>query len=159
MTERTALYRLFGEDDALLYIGISKTFGRRWTQHAGAKPWWPEVRHQAIDWHPDWATAHKAETEAIEREKPRHNVVHTPRQYRGARPLVAVQGLGEYVGAAEIGRMFGGVSRQRVQQLIGRDDFPKPEVVLDMGKVWKRADIEAWAKDHGRTIEDDRPAG
>jgi prophage regulatory protein len=59
------------------------------------------------------------------------------------------------VGAAEIGRMFGGVSRQRVQQLIGRDDFPAPEVVLDMGKVWKRADVEAWARDHGRVISDE----
>jgi prophage regulatory protein len=59
------------------------------------------------------------------------------------------------VGSAEIGRMFGGVSRQRVQQLINRDDFPEPDVVLDMGKVWKREDVEAWARDHGRTIKDD----
>jgi prophage regulatory protein len=60
------------------------------------------------------------------------------------------------VGSAEIGRMLG-VSRQRVQQLISRPDFPKPEVVLDMGKVWKRADVIDWAKAHGRTIEDDSP--
>jgi predicted DNA-binding transcriptional regulator AlpA len=57
------------------------------------------------------------------------------------------------VGSAEIGRMLG-VSRQRVQQLISRDDFPQPEVVLDMGKVWQRADVEAWAKAHGRLGED-----
>lgn len=54
------------------------------------------------------------------------------------------------VGSAEIGRMLG-VSRQRVQQLIKRKDFPKPEVVLDMGKVWKRAQVEQWARDHGRS--------
>jgi hypothetical protein len=59
------------------------------------------------------------------------------------------------VGAAEIGRMFGGVSRQRVQQIVNRDDFPEPDVVLDMGKVWKRADVEAWALNHGRVIADD----
>jgi prophage regulatory protein len=58
------------------------------------------------------------------------------------------------VGAAEIGRMLG-VSRQRVQQLIKRDDFPEPDVVLEMGKVWKRADVEAWAREHGRLIADD----
>lgn len=58
------------------------------------------------------------------------------------------------VGSAEIGRMLGGLSRQRVQQLIQRDDWPEPEVVLDMGKVWKRADIEEWAKAHGRALED-----
>lgn len=48
-----------------------------------------------------------------------------------------------------------GVGRQRVQQLISRDDFPEPEVTLAMGKVWKRADIEAWARDHGRALADD----
>ena len=47
------------------------------------------------------------------------------------------------------------VSRQRVQQLINGDDFPKPDVTLEMGKVWKRAAVEAWARDHGRTIADD----
>ena len=57
------------------------------------------------------------------------------------------------VGAAEIGRMLG-VSRQRVQQLIKSDDFPAPEVVLDMGKVWQRTDVEDWAKAHGRLSGD-----
>lgn len=56
------------------------------------------------------------------------------------------------VGAAEIGRMLGGLSRQRVQQLISGGDFPAPEVELDMGKVWKREDVQKWARDHGRLI-------
>jgi prophage regulatory protein len=56
------------------------------------------------------------------------------------------------VGAAEIGRMLGDISRQRVQQLIAHDDFPEPEVKLDMGKVWKREAVVAWAKAHGRAI-------
>jgi hypothetical protein len=55
------------------------------------------------------------------------------------------------VGAQEIGAMLG-VSRQRVQQLAAREDFPVPEVTLAMGKVWKRADVEAWARGHGRII-------
>lgn len=45
-----------------------------------------------------------------------------------------------------------GVSRQRVQQLINRGDFPKPDAILEMGKVWKRSDVEAWARNHGRAI-------
>jgi prophage regulatory protein len=53
------------------------------------------------------------------------------------------------VGAAEIAAMLG-VSRQRVQQLISRPDFPAPAVVLAMGKVWLTADVEAWAKANGR---------
>jgi prophage regulatory protein len=56
------------------------------------------------------------------------------------------------VGAAEIGRMLG-VSRQRVQQLVNRDDFPEPEAVLEMGKVWKRSDVEEWARSRGRQVK------
>jgi prophage regulatory protein len=55
------------------------------------------------------------------------------------------------VGSAEIGRMLG-VSRQRVQQLVNRDDFPRPDAVLEMGKVWKRTEVETWARDHGRPV-------
>ena len=58
------------------------------------------------------------------------------------------------VGAAEIGRMLG-VSRQRVQQLVSRDGFPEPEAVLEMGKVWKRSDIEDWARSQGRQLQQD----
>jgi predicted DNA-binding transcriptional regulator AlpA len=57
------------------------------------------------------------------------------------------------VGSAEIAAMLG-VSRQRVQQLISRPDFPKPDAVLAMGKVWRRANVQAWAKAHGRLIDD-----
>jgi len=59
------------------------------------------------------------------------------------------------VGSAEIGRMLGGLSRQRIQQLINRPDFPKPEAELEMGKVWRREDVEAWARATGRTVEAD----
>jgi predicted DNA-binding transcriptional regulator AlpA len=59
------------------------------------------------------------------------------------------------VGSAEIGRMLGGLSRQRIQQLVNRPDFPKPEAELEMGKVWKREDVEAWARATGRTVEAD----
>jgi predicted DNA-binding transcriptional regulator AlpA len=58
------------------------------------------------------------------------------------------------VGSAEIGRMLGGLSRQRVQQLIAQPDFPKPEIVLEMGKVWKRSAVEKWALAHGREVAD-----
>ena len=50
------------------------------------------------------------------------------------------------VGVAEIAKMLG-VSRQRVNQLLNTDDdFPVPEVELIAGRVWKRADVEAWIK-------------
>jgi predicted DNA-binding transcriptional regulator AlpA len=57
------------------------------------------------------------------------------------------------VGAAEIAAMLG-VSRQRVQQLISRPDFPAPAVTLAMGKVWRTADVQAWAKASGRLSDE-----
>jgi hypothetical protein len=54
-----------------------------------------------------------------------------------------------HMGAAEIAALFG-VSRQRVQQLVGRPDFPAPESVLAMGKVWRTEDVHRWGREHGR---------
>ncbi len=47
-----------------------------------------------------------------------------------------------------------GVSRQRLLQLIeAHPDFPEP-TVLSVGRIWARADVEAWAEAHGRTLAD-----
>ena len=51
------------------------------------------------------------------------------------------------MGAAEIGVRLG-VGRQRVQQIVARADFPKPEHALRMGKVWSSASVEAWIREH-----------
>jgi prophage regulatory protein len=56
------------------------------------------------------------------------------------------------VGAAEIGEVLGGLSRQRVNQLSTKADFPAPVVELRMGKVWDLADIQQWAEQRGRTL-------
>lgn len=71
--------------------------------------------------------------------------------------LTMVAVMHHLVGSAEIGVMLN-VGRQRVQQITSREDFPAPEVTLAMGKVWKRADVEAWARDHGRRLAGDHPA-
>lgn len=54
----------------------------------------------------------------------------------------------DLVGLTEIADL--GVSRQRVDQLAQGDDFPEPVSVLAAGRVWKRADVEAWARETGR---------
>jgi predicted DNA-binding transcriptional regulator AlpA len=41
---------------------------------------------------------------------------------------------------------FLGVSRQRVQQLKSSPHFPKPAAQIGRGAVWRRSDIEAWAR-------------
>ena len=55
------------------------------------------------------------------------------------------------VGTYEIADMLG-VSRQWVDRLSHRDDFPGPEVELQGGRVWKREAIEKWARATGREI-------
>lgn len=68
--------------------------------------------------------------------------------------MVAV--MHHLVGSAEIEDMLD-VSRQRVQQLIARRDFPKPVVRLKMGKVWRRGEVEKWARAHGRLGDEQQP--
>jgi prophage regulatory protein len=58
----------------------------------------------------------------------------------------------EVVGAAEISRMLGGLSRQRVSQLTSEADFPEQLEDLAMGRIWRYADVKAWAQRHGRAI-------
>lgn len=51
------------------------------------------------------------------------------------------------MGAREIEERLG-VSRQRVQQLTARADWPTPYDELAMGKVWRKDDVEAWIAEH-----------
>lgn len=71
--------------------------------------------------------------------------------------------VGDLVGAAEIGEMLGTpdkpLSRQRVQQIINRRDFPAPFDELRMGKVWWRKDVINWATARGRTLVGDDEVG
>jgi prevent-host-death family protein len=73
MSRRTALYRLFDDSDALLYIGIAYDPTERWKQHTGTSPWWERVARKAVEWHPSRAVAEQAETAAIKSERPRYN--------------------------------------------------------------------------------------
>lgn len=76
MDERTTLYRIFGENDLLLYVGISNDFGRRWEQEAKAFSWWDEHRQMSVEWHPSRPEAEAAEVAAIETERPKYNIRH-----------------------------------------------------------------------------------
>lgn len=76
---RTALYRLYGAEDQLLYVGISHDPDGRWEIH---KPLYaedsrrPAVVRRTVEWLPSRAAAEKAEIEAIKTEKPIYNVAH-----------------------------------------------------------------------------------
>lgn len=49
-----------------------------------------------------------------------------------------------------------GVSRQRVQQLTSKPDFPQPVAELKAGKVWLRSAVVRWASGDGR-LDPDEP--
>ncbi|AEV84388.1 hypothetical protein ACWT_3365 [Actinoplanes sp. SE50] len=50
------------------------------------------------------------------------------------------------VGAREIAIRLG-LSRQRIQQLADRDDFPAPFQELKMGRVWWAHQVEEWIRE------------
>jgi hypothetical protein len=56
------------------------------------------------------------------------------------------------LGNAELGRLLA-VSRQRVSQLVTRDDFPPPRAKLTMGSIWALPDVIAWAEHTGRKLD------
>lgn len=78
LSARTALYRLYDQDDRLLYVGISNEPERRLLAHRADKEWWPEVESTQLDWFDSRLEAARAETKAIADEGPAYNVHQTP---------------------------------------------------------------------------------
>lgn len=73
---RCSVYRLYDSQGVLLYVGIANDPGRRMSQHQAEKPWWPQVAHVDIEWHPARLVAERAEQAAIASENPLHNIQH-----------------------------------------------------------------------------------
>ena len=93
MTERTAVYRLYDAEDALLYVGVSRRVGTRWEQHARRKPWWPLVHHQAVIWYDTREDALLAEARAILSECSAYNKTGVPSALRTSVPRPTVPAL------------------------------------------------------------------
>lgn len=74
MPERTAIYRLYDEEDRLLYVGITASPTARWASHSLSKPWWRDVARFDLAWLPSLTAAQSAERTAIRSERPLHNV-------------------------------------------------------------------------------------
>lgn len=73
----TAVYRLFANDGALLYVGCTCDPHERFFGHQG-KHWWPSATHVATEWFNDRFTALLQEAQAIIDEAPIHNIRRTP---------------------------------------------------------------------------------
>lgn len=74
-TGRAAVYRIFGDEQRLLYIGSSERPRQRWHEHRNRTTWWPEARAYSLTWLPTREAAYEAESSAIKAERPVFNQV------------------------------------------------------------------------------------
>ena len=84
---RTDLYRMYDEDGALLYVGISFSAASRAAQHRKAQPWWPQMSRIDVEQFDSRDEALVAETTAIREEIPLYNVAGKPKQRESAQEL------------------------------------------------------------------------
>jgi predicted DNA-binding transcriptional regulator AlpA len=56
------------------------------------------------------------------------------------------------VAMAEMTSMLG-ISRSRLVQLLLTPEFPEPVATLTVGRIWSTEDIEAYARQTGRTLQ------
>jgi predicted GIY-YIG superfamily endonuclease len=75
---RAALYRLYGADGTLLYVGITFDPKTRFWQHGDRKEWWWEVARNTVTWYRSRYDALRAETAAIKTERPLYNTRGLP---------------------------------------------------------------------------------
>lgn len=73
---RTALYRYYGKNQTLLYVGISLSAVHRLKQHSSKASWVDEIENITIEYFPTRAIALKEEKNAIKLESPIHNIIH-----------------------------------------------------------------------------------
>jgi hypothetical protein len=83
----------------------------------------------------------------------REGCVSALRRLAGDDVLVTVEEAPDLVGVSEAAEILGW-DRRRVSTYVGRGAFPPPLAELASGRVWRRDDVEAFARDRRR-----RPGG
>lgn len=83
--QQTALYRHFGSNSELLYVGISINAFFRLHQHGKGARWVNKITIMTIENFSTREEALAAEETAIREEKPKYNIVHNGKQEREAR--------------------------------------------------------------------------
>lgn len=73
----TTLYRFYGKNKELLYVGISNDVGYRLGSHKDTKFWWDEVDTIKLKHYKDRSVAGKIESRAIKILNPKYNIVHS----------------------------------------------------------------------------------
>jgi predicted GIY-YIG superfamily endonuclease len=77
--ESHTLYRFFGSDGALLYIGITSNVRNRWSRHSKHRLDWQLIASATMEHYPSRAEVLEAEKAAIRSERPLWNKVHNRR--------------------------------------------------------------------------------
>lgn len=86
----TNLYRHFGKEETLLYVGVSLSAVHRLAQHMRTANWERLIEHITVERFPSRAAALEAEIKAIRTEAPLFNVKHATecsRANRRAKPV------------------------------------------------------------------------
>lgn len=105
------LYRLFGYDGELLYIGSCSSWSRRLNQHAALQPWGDDIAKVTIERYKTKPEALAAERAAIAAERPIHNTQGvSPRRPYGALTRLVVDALIEH----------GPMTQTELERLLGR---------------------------------------
>jgi hypothetical protein len=150
-----ARYRFYDSAGVPLYFGSAANPKRRWLAHHSAQ-WWRYVdqARTVVEWFPNRAEAVKAERSAIRNERPRYNLADHPDYIRRTAGPVDLSVLTDrpIVGAAELRNALG-VSRQRIQQITGRPDFPPPRWTLAAGRLWVTVHVLVWLAEHRPDVD------
>jgi len=82
------LYRFFSSDDVLLYVGRTINPRTRLRDHARSKDWYEDAVRIEMESFPDAESLALAEIEAIKKERPVHNIQHSPRRKKPTSALL-----------------------------------------------------------------------
>lgn len=77
-TQLHVLYRFFGLDDELLYIGITGSPWYRFHAHESSKAWFKDVTRAAVEHFANREDLVEAEIKAIQTELPKYNGAYVP---------------------------------------------------------------------------------
>ncbi len=83
------------------------------------------------------------------RAKTREGCLSSLRRLAGDGVALLVQETPDLVGVSEAAELLGW-DRRRVATYVSRGAFPAPIALLASGRVWRRVDVEAFARDRRR---------
>lgn len=69
------IYRVYDDQDRLLYIGVTNNMKRRKGYHRSCTEWYPDAARWKVREYISRATAEKVEARAIRLLRPMHNIV------------------------------------------------------------------------------------